>query len=177
MVGADAGVDDGDGHARALALVPGGDGVDVVAGVPGLPEILWPVFCKRPQRAEAGIVRDARQVHPAIGLGGDDVVVGAQRGERLAGVSALTSSVRSRASGPTSSTPASARSSARSARSRPGTRWTMMSPSAACAEAGTAKKTASAVMTSERITCLIGSRITNLSVRLLTRPLDKFISG
>ena len=85
--GQDAGVDDGDGHAGALGLVPGGRGVDVVArgaelaGIVRLAGVLEP-----PQHPERGVVHRAREADAAVGLGVDDVVVGLQGGERLGGI-------------------------------------------------------------------------------------------
>ena len=150
--GGDPGVDHGDGHTRALALVPRADGVDVVARRAELAADHLAGVLQRPERAERGVVERPGDVHQAVRLGVDDVVVGAQRGERpggIVGADELGAIDRERLDEVDAGIGAQF---ARSPASRPGTRWTMMSPSAACAAAGKARTSAAAAMTSERIT-------------------------
>ena len=85
VVGVDAGVDDGDGHAGALALLPGGERVDVGADVAGLAGVGLPGVLETPEGRPVEVVRLAQQVYRLVGLGVDDVAVGAQRGERCGG--------------------------------------------------------------------------------------------
>jgi hypothetical protein len=78
----DAGVDDGDGDARAGgAERPCLGGVDVGVEGAGAPEDRLAGVAQRPLLGEAGV--GGRGVDRRVGLGVDDVGVGVERGERL----------------------------------------------------------------------------------------------